>query len=246
MRLPLILSLIAISTLGGCATSIPPSDTTVVGQHSTSHKLDTGHSVPTLPPPVAAPEQGHGLPARFSAPSRSAIVLSASQLVGTRSITSQGRPIAYDCAGVTRAIYLRHGIDLYSDAQSDQRANGVRLIFNHVRRHGVLHQGPVVHPGDLVFFDNTWDFNGDGKLNDPLTHVGIVERLELDGTVIFISRVSGAIERYRMNLDFPHIHKTADGRVLNDYIRRKLPTDPENTGRLTGELFASFGNRLSP
>ena len=59
---------------------------------------------------------------------------------------------------------------------------------------------PALHdalaPGDLVFFDNTWDYNGDGMANDPLTHVGIVERQEDDGTIVFISRVAGAIERY--------------------------------------------------
>jgi hypothetical protein len=147
---------------------------------------------------------------------------------------------------VTRAIFLEHGIDLYRSDINDLKGNGVRLIHNHVRRHGVLHQGPEVHPGDLVFFDNTWDFNGDGRLNDPLTHVGVVERLEANGTVVFISRVANAIERYRMNLDQPHVHKTAQGLVLNDYIRRKLPTDPDHAAHLTGELFSFYGNLLSP
>jgi hypothetical protein len=104
----------------------------------------------------------------------------------------------------------------------------------------------MVRPGDLVFFDNTWDFNGDGKLNDPLTHVGVVERVKADGTVVFISRVTTTIARYRMNLGLPHVHKTAKGRVLNDYIRRKRPTDPDEMGRLTGELFAFYGARLDP
>jgi hypothetical protein len=175
-----------------------------------------------------------------------AIVESAARLVGAETITSQGKRIAYDCAGVTRAIFLEHGIDLYRGALNDPKGNGVRLIYNHVRRHGILHRGPNVSPGDLVFFDNTWDFNGDGKLNDPLTHVGVVERLEPDGTVVFISRVANAVERYRMNLDQPHVHKTALGRVLNDYIRRKLSTDPDHTVRLTGELFSFYGNLLSP
>jgi hypothetical protein len=175
-----------------------------------------------------------------------AIVESAARLVGARTITSQGKRIAYDCAGVTRAIFLEHGIDLYRGAFDDPKGNGVRLIHNHVRQHGTLHQGSHVSPGDLVFFDNTWDFNGDGKLNDPLTHVGVVERLEPDGTVVFISRVANAIERYRMNLDQPHVHKTAQGRVLNDYIRRKHLTDPDNVTRLTGELFSFYGNLLSP
>jgi NlpC/P60 family len=181
-----------------------------------------------------------------SLPSRFAIVESAARLVGARAITSQGKRIAYDCAGVTRAIFLEHGIDLYRGAFKDPKGNGVRLIHNHVRQHGTLHRESNVNPGDLVFFDNTWDFNGDGKLNDPLTHVGVVERLEEDGTVIFISRVANAIERYRMNLDQPHVHKTAQGLVLNDYIRRKHSTDPENAARLTGELFAFYGNLLSP
>jgi hypothetical protein len=177
-------------------------------------------------------------------PRRAAIVRTAARLVGARTIELNGRSIAYDCAGVTRAIYLEHGIDLYEGGSSDDKANGVRLIYAHVRQHGKLHQGPVVHPGDLVFFDNTWDFNGDGLLNDPLTHVGVVERVESDGTVVFISRVADAIERYRMNLALPHVHQTTDGRVLNDYIRRKRPTDPKEPGHLTGELFAFYGTRL--
>ncbi|HMI38789.1 MAG TPA: hypothetical protein VK500_02700 [Nitrospiraceae bacterium] len=168
----------------------------------------------------------------------------AAKLVGAKTIESNGRRVAYDCAGVTRAVFLKHGIDLYGSKANDPEANGVRLIHAHIRQQGTFHQGPVVHPGDLVFFDNTWDFNGDGKVNDPLTHIGIVERQEPDGTVIFISRVAGAVERYHMNLALPHVHKTADGRILNDYLRRKDVTDPANTGYLTGELFAQFATRV--
>jgi hypothetical protein len=100
-----------------------------------------------------------------------------------------------------------------------------------------------VSPGDLVFFDNTWDYNGDGLVNDTLTHVGIVERQDPDGTVVFISRVAGAIQRYRMNLALPHVHRTAEGRVLNDYIRRKDFDDPAHAAYLTGQLFAAFGSQ---
>ena len=81
-------------------------------------------------------------------------------------------------------------------------------------------------------------------VNDPLTHVGIVERQESDGTVIFISRVAGAVERYRMNLGLPHVHKSASGRILNDYLRRKDAIDSAHTRYLAGELFAQFATRL--
>lgn len=246
MRLFWIFTLVALSALVGCANQVT-STRTVSIEPPAILPMETAPPVAPAPPqPIGVTPTHHGLPASFSPSIRSAIALSASQLVGARTITSQGKPIAYDCAGVARAIFLKHGIDLYSDASSDPKANGVKLIYAHVRRHGTLHQGPIADPGDLVFFDNTWDFNGDGQLNDPLTHVGVVEQLESDGTIVFISRVSGSIERYRMNLGWPHVHKTSEGRILNDYIRRKLPTDPVETNRLTGELFAAFGNRLIP
>ena len=179
-----------------------------------------------------------------ASPNRAAIVRTATQLIGASTLEVNGRPIAYDCAGVTRAIFLKHGIDLYDSSARDPNANGVRLIDAHVRQYGTLHRGPVVYPGDLVFFDNTWDYNGDGRVNDPLTHVGIVEWQEPDGTILFISRVAGAGERYRMNLALPHVHKTADGKILNDYLRRKDGHDPADTGYLTGELFAQFATRI--
>lgn len=220
MRILFIIAAVAIVALVGCTTR------------------------PAERPRASAPEARPCCRSVELAPSRTAIVRTAARLVGAKTIESNGRHIAYDCAGVTRAIYLKHGIDLYSGGPSEPNANGVRLIHAHIRQQGTFHQGPVVHPGDLVFFNNTWDYNGDGKVNDPLTHVGIVERQEPDGTVVFISRVAGTVERYHMNLALPHIHKTADGRILNDYLRRKDVIDPADTGYLTGELFAQFATRV--
>lgn len=217
-RMVLIGFIVALATLVGCATST----------EGPLHRTGVG---PSCCKTVEA------------SPRRAAIVQTASKLIGATTIQANGKRISYDCAGVTRAIYLEHGIDLYGSGAPDAKANGVRLIHHHIRRHGKFHQGPVVRPGDLVFFDNTWDYNQDGLVNDPLTHVGIVERQEQDGTVIFISRVAGAIERYRMNLALPHVHRTAEGRVLNDYIRRKDFNDSVNTAYLTGQLFAAFGSQ---
>jgi len=220
MRFLFIMAAIAIVTLVGCATQ--PAERP---RASLSTEQPCCRSVERIP-------------------SRSAIVRTAAKLVGAKTIASNGRRIAYDCAGVTRAVFLKHGIDLYDGDVSDPDANGVRIIHSHIEDQGTFHQGPVAHPGDLVFFNNTWDYNGDGKVNDLLTHVGIVERQESDGTVVFISRVAGAVERYRMNLSLPHVHKTSTGRILNDYLRRKDVNDPANTPRLTGELFTEFATRV--
>jgi hypothetical protein len=56
--------------------------------------------------------------------------------------------------------------------------------------------------------------------------------------------VAGAVERYRMNLAHPHVHQDDDGRILNDYLRRKKWRDADGTLYLAGELFAAFGTRL--
>lgn len=250
MRQIAIMIAIALVSLTGCAMPAQKPQRAAIESsipvQSPSEKIDRSPLPVPRQQPSFSPHTPAPAPLLTSLPSRSAIVHSAVRLLGSKTVTIQGRRIDYDCAGVTRAIFLEHGIDLYRSSHPEMNANGVRLIHNHVRQHGILHQDTDVNPGDLVFFDNTWDFNGDGLLNDPLTHIGIVEQIEQDGTVIFISRVAGAVARYRMNLRQPHIHKTAEGRLLNDYIRRKRPTDPENTARLTGELFSFYGNLLSP
>ena len=241
-----IMAFLAIVAFVGCSKPVQKLNRETVAPPISAEKTKPRES-PALrqsSPTSATIDHPTSLP--VSLPSRFAIVESAASLVGARTITRQGKRIAYDCAGVTRAIFLEHGIDLYRGAFNDPKGNGVQLIYNHVRQHGTLHQGSNANPGDLIFFSNTWDFNGDGKVNDPLTHVGVVERLEPDGTVVFISRVANAVERYRMNLDQPHIHKTRDGHVLNDYIRRKHPAAADHTARLTGELFSFYGNLLDP
>ena len=230
MRLFFITASIAIATLVGCAT--PPAER-------------TGTSAAVEYPHAPMPDTRSCCRSIDGGPSRNAIVRTAVKLVGATTIKVNGRRIVYDCAGVTRAIFLKHGIDLYGGEPSNPDANGVRIIHEYIQQQGTFHQGPVVHPGDLVFFNATWDYNRDGKVNDPLTHIGIVERQEPNGTVIFISRVAGAIERYRMNLGLPHVHRAVDGRILNDYLRRKHVSDPAKTHYLTGELFAQFGTRVA-
>jgi len=241
-----IMAFLAIVAFVGCSKPVQKLNRETVAPSSSGEKTKPRESPALRQPSPTAATMDHTTSFPVSLPSRLAIVGSAARLVGARAITSKGKRIAYDCAGVTRAIFLEHGIDLYRGTFNDSKGNGVQLIYNHVRQHGALHRGSDVSPGDLVFFDNTWDFNGDGKVNDPLTHVGVVERLEPDGTVVFISRVANAVERYHMNLDQPHVHKTSEGRVLNDYIRRKHSADPHHMARLTGELFSFYGNLLDP
>ncbi len=93
----------------------------------------------------------------------------------------------------------------------------------------------------VVFLHNTWDANRERRVNDLWTHVGIVERVEANDTVVFISRVSRGIEGYRRNLKVPGKLRGDDGTLLNDFMRRRRRSDPPRTHYLTGQLFAAFG-----
>ena len=173
-----------------------------------------------------------------------ALARTAVGFLGRSRVEVKGRRYTSDCSGLVRGVYATQRVDLYDGLGELDGGNGVGRIFTHVVEHGRIHYGPTVHPGDLVFFHNTWDFNRDGLPNDPLTHVGVVEKVEQDGTVTFVSWVSAGVERYRMNLRQPDVHKTANGRILNDYMRRKGPGDPPVMRYLTGQLFAAFGTVL--
>jgi hypothetical protein len=174
-------------------------------------------------------------------PKQVELAKTAVRFVGQSRIQVGGRNYTPDCSGFVRGVYATQRVDLYDGLGDLDGGNGVGRIFTHVVQHGRIHYGPAVHPGDLIFFHNTWDFNRDGLPNDPLTHVGVVEKVDLDGTVVFVSSVSAGIKRYRMNLKHPDTHKTADGRVLNDFLRRKHMSDTRGTYYLAGRLFAAFG-----
>lgn len=174
-------------------------------------------------------------------PRQTALAKTAVRFVGQSRVQVDGRNYAPDCSGFVRGVYASQRVDLYGELGELDGGNGVGRIFTHVLQHGRIHYGPTVHPGDLVFFHNTWDFNRDGLPNDPLTHVGVVEKVDRDGTVVFVSSVSAGIKRYRMNLKHPDTYKTPDGRILNDFLRRKHMGDARGTYYLAGRLFAAFG-----
>jgi hypothetical protein len=52
--------------------------------------------------------------------------------------------------------------------------------------YGTLTNGEPLRPGDIIFWDNSYDRNGDGRFNDELTHAGIVVAVEDDGTVSYV------------------------------------------------------------
>ncbi len=196
------------------------------------------------PGPVLPPEPPMAVAGVWRAPSEAARVLAAAiveravQLVGTRRLGKVARHVPDDCSGLVRLAYLRGGIDLVSHGFLAGE-NAVSAIYRRAEARGAVHQDNP-RPGDLVFFRETYDRNRDGRRNDGLTHVAVVERVEADGVLTFIHRGMKGIARSRMNLAFPATHRAGTtGAVLNDYLR---PAARGQRAWLTGELFAGFAS----
>lgn len=174
------------------------------------------------------------------APSRAAslIVERAVQLVGVTQLGRVDRSVPDDCSGLVRLAYLKGGIDLVNHGFLNGE-NAVTAIYRRAETRGALHHHRP-RPGDLVFFRETYDRNRDGKRNDGLTHIAVVESVERDGTVTFIHRGSKGIARSHLNLFFPRTHRIGqDGPVLNDFLRA---ASKGQRAWLTGELLVGFAS----
>lgn len=136
-----------------------------------------------------------------------------------------------DCSGFVAAVLDRAGIavggstkDLWEAARADRR----------------VHRRKTPKPGDLAFFDHTWDRNGNGKMDDPLTHVAVVIAVDDEGTIeLAHAGTSAGRSLLRMNLHHPD-EATRDGRPLNDPLRKRLPGDKPDSPTLSGQLWRGF------
>ncbi len=179
--------------------------------------------------PVARPARGVG----------ERIAARASRLVGVSSLKQVDRTVPDDCTGVVRIAYESAGIEVMPRGGGRRGDNGVTHIYQHARALGAVHKGRP-RPGDLVFFRETYDRNRDGRRNDGLTHIGVVERVEPDGTIAFVHRGSRGVARVRMNLQRPTAHRERKGgAVVNDYLRA---ASRKHRAYLTGELFVGFAS----
>ncbi|HVO21347.1 MAG TPA: CHAP domain-containing protein [Anaeromyxobacter sp.] len=154
---------------------------------------------------------------------------------------------AADCSGFAAAVYEAEGVPLrrlMARAAPGERS-GVAAAYQAAKAYGVVFGGggEWPRPGDLVFFRDTYDRNHDGAVDDPFTHMGVVERVE-GGTVTFLHRGGRAVTRGVLTRERPAEAKDEEGRVLNTALRDKRPRIA-GAPSLAGQLFMAYG-RIDP
>jgi NlpC/P60 family len=155
-----------------------------------------------------------------------------------------GEDIAYtmDCSGFVSAVYKSVNLDIFEKRGTTiSGENGVKIIYGALEAAKKIYRKKIPAVADLVFFDNTYDRNGNGALDDELTHIGIVVSVSSRGTITFIHSSTGeGITRGYANLSYPNQNKLA-GEVLNSNLRRQMPNDPKDTKYYAGALIHAFG-----
>jgi len=153
------------------------------------------------------------------------IAAGAAKLLGKRRLEVGEQSFRYDCSGMVCAAYATTGQRLSGSSKS---------LYEEAVGAGILHTERLPRPGDIAFFDNSYDRNNNRRRDDELTHVALVESVDEAGTITLIHLGSGTVGRIQMNLLRPN-----DASV-NSYLR--APSDRDGGPRLTGELWRAFGS----
>lgn len=179
---------------------------------------------PTPPPARERPRTTKADPSSGEAVARAAV-----HYLGRSKLSASGESFRYDCSGLVDAAYMRAGYDL-----GKRNSEALYELAKQTHTH---HRRTQPYPGDVVFFDNTYDRNGNGRLDDELSHVAVVEQVDTDGTVHLVHKGSKGVVRIVMNLEQPDTSYDAEGKQLNSWLRAKKKSDPKGTKYLAGQLF---------
>lgn len=158
----------------------------------------------------------------------------------------EGKRFTSDCIGFVRYTYYLSGIDLI-EVYGDGRG-GVSSLYNGLLKRRFIYTNTIpLSKGDLIFFDNTYDVNKNGKWDDPLSHVGIVIHVDEHGTITYIhhSPRKGVTLDY-LNLRYPQTHafRRRDGslKIINSYLRINRGENFAQENYISSTFFRAFAH----
>jgi cell wall-associated NlpC family hydrolase len=134
-----------------------------------------------------------------------------------------------DCSGLVMSVLQRAGVPAEGDSSS--------FWYDAVAEGRAFEVGEPA-PGDLAFFDRTWDKNHNGRVDDELTHVAVVIAVHEDGRVEMVHRERAGVRRLWLHLSRPDEHRD-DEHLLNDYLRA-TGYGSASAPRLAGQLLRGF------
>ena len=145
--------------------------------------------------------------------------------------------IGGDCSGLITAINKNNNSAIFDPEELNKYYTSGRksqAMFDLYKdKNKISFSQPQV--GDLVFFNNTTRATKGGS-KKLITHVGIVSKVNEDGSVEFLHNIRGKNVLGVMNLSLPNDHKIA-GKQVNDYIISKC----KDSSCLVSNRFSGYG-----
>jgi hypothetical protein len=175
-----------------------------------------------------------GQPGTAEVQGRREILDYARSLLGVKRLSEIDGRFRSDCSGFVNGVYAVKGRKITYKYVRQGRPLSESLYLTLNDRNLVYSDMPP-QPSDAVFFKNTLE-----NSYDKVTHVGLVEEVQADGTVVILHYGSGRVCRLKMNLRHPYEYKNDKGDIVNDYLRRN--GDRQTSGDLSGALFFMFGD----
>lgn len=165
-------------------------------------------------------------------PSRGPASFHQAVLSAARHYLNVAPPGPNQCTNYVHYVFLRAGVEV-TGAPRDMWERAVEL--------GSTHHRSRPSPGDIGFFDQTFDRNRNGRVDDPFTHVAVVLSVSSDGTITLAhGGATHGTGTFRMNLEHPDTAKGPDGEGWNQNLRVAGRHDPAGTKYLASELWHGF------
>jgi hypothetical protein len=177
------------------------------------------------------------------------LIASAKTLIGqppNATVLVHGKQFTLDCIGTVSAIYYKLYMDITKDFNL-YSGNGVNRLYQTLKAKGALHDDKYPRPGDIIFWDNTWDANGNGnRTDDPRTHAGIALAVDDDGTIHYIhENLYKGVMIEVMNLLRPNVARDENGKVINSGLAIATNAGGQLPVHwLSGDVFNKFGDAL--
>ncbi|WP_020611102.1 NlpC/P60 family protein [Sediminispirochaeta bajacaliforniensis] len=178
-----------------------------------------------------------------AAETQQALIDSAYTLLGKKRLAVKGKNFRLDCTGVVQAVYWGAGIDLVAPL-SRYTGNGVSRLYAYLNDQGLLEEASTPSPGDLIFWDDTYDRNGNGKVDDPLTHIGMVVNVWENGDLEYIHHnYRKGIVLEKMNHKTPSLYtREENGKSIIVNSPMRMRGSPAYDKTLSGELVHAWGH----
>lgn len=145
--------------------------------------------------------------------------------------------IGGDCSGLITAINKNNNSAIFDPEELNKYYTSGRksqAMFDLYKdKNKIYFSQPQV--GDLVFFNNTTRATK-GRSKKLITHVGIISKVNKDGSVEFLHNTGGRNVVSVMNLSLPNDHQIA-GKKVNAYIISRC----KDSSCLVSNRFSGYG-----